>query len=144
MEAAKQGDTVRVHYTGTLDDGTVFDSSLGGEPLEFTIGSLEVLPGFEAAIVGLRVGEKKKLSLAPEDAYGVWRREKVFTLGRDRLPPGMDPKPGMMLEGRTSAGAVSFLVLDVNDQEITLDANHPLAGKQLHFEIELVEIVRSA
>ncbi len=144
MKPAKQGDTVRVHYTGTLEDGTVFDTSIGREPLEFTIGSLEVLPGFEAAVIGLEVGQKKTFSVAPEDAYGVWRREKVFTIGRERLPEGMDPKPGMILEGRTSAGAVSFLVLEVNDREITLDANHPLAGKELHFEIELVEIVSSA
>lgn len=139
---AAQGDTVRVHYTGKLDDGTVFDSSRDGEPLEFTLGTGQVIPGFESAVLGLAVGESRSARLSPEDAYGERDDDMMLEVGRDMLPAGLDPKVGEMLTMQEPGGnVVQVVVAEVGPEAIVLDANHPLAGKPLTFELELVEIV---
>lgn len=140
MTTAHEGDTVKVHYVGTLEDGTVFDSSVDRDPIEFTIGEQQVIPGFESAVVGLTVGETRSVTVAPEDGYGPRMSDRVVVVDRDKLPKGLMPKPGMMLEGRAPEGTVVFTVTGVRDDDVTLDANHPLAGKSLHFEVELIEI----
>jgi peptidylprolyl isomerase len=140
-EEAKNGDTVRIHYTGTLEDGTVFDSSEGQEPLEFTLGSGEVIPGFEQAIEGMHPGEKKEVTIPSDDAYGSHRSDWVLEVGREDFPPNIEPQVGQQLQ--LSQGGQSFVVTvtAVTETSVTLDANHPLAGKDLTFELELVEIV---
>ncbi len=141
MATAKTGDTVAVNYTGKLDDGTVFDSSSGREPLEFTIGSGQVIPGFEEAVIGMTPGETKTASLPPEQAYGSRHDELVITLGRDQVPEGMAITVGQRLSLRSPDNReLPVVVTAVNEESITLDANHPLAGKTLHFDIELVAI----
>jgi peptidylprolyl isomerase len=141
MAGAKQGDTVKVHYTGKLDDGTVFDSSAGREPLEFTLGAGQVIPGFEEAVDGMNPGESKTKMIPAEQAYGERRVEMVLQVERTHLPPGMDPQIGQEMQVRTADGAVvPVMVIDADEATITLDANHPLAGQNLTFEIELVSI----
>jgi peptidylprolyl isomerase len=140
VTTAKLGDIVKVHYTGTLDDGTVFDSSKGRAPLEFTVGEHSVIPGFEHAVIGLGVGDKKSVSIAPDNAYGQRREENVIVVQRSQLPKDLEPKVGKTLNTNTSEGTVRFLIAGVEGDNITLDANHPLAGEQLHFELELVDI----
>ncbi len=141
MEQAKRGDTVKVHYTGSFEDGTVFDSSQGQEPLQFTIGAGQVIPGFEDAVIGMGEGDRKRETIAPERAYGERHDELVFTIPRDQLPPGSDVQAGDMVQigfpdGRTAAVQVA----GVTDEALTLDANHPLAGRTLLFDLELVKI----
>jgi peptidylprolyl isomerase len=140
VKTAAQGDTVRVHYTGTLDDGTVFDSSAGRDPLEFTIGSNMVIPGFESAVVGLQVGDSTKVVIGPEDAYGPRLDGKVIVVERSHLPDEPEPAPGMVLQAQGPEGTILLTITDVQDDQVTLDGNHPLAGQQLTFEIELAEI----
>ena len=138
---ANDGDTVRVHYTGMLEDKTVFDSSLGREPLEFTMGEGMMISGFENAVRGMSVGQSKTVTLSPEEAYGPHRDEMVFEVGREQLPPELNPAVGQQLQMRQQDGtSVPVLVTDVSEATITVDANHSLAGKDLTFEIELVEI----
>jgi|Deesub1362A_J573_1020465.scaffolds.fasta_scaffold18801_2 FKBP-type peptidyl-prolyl cis-trans isomerase 2 len=142
MAKAKEGDTVRVHYSGFLEDGTVFDSSLERDPLEFTIGSGMLIPGFEEAVLGMDEGETKTVQISAEDAYGPRREELVITISKEQIPPDIDPVTGQELQVRTPNGMVTnVLVTDVTDDTVTLDANHPLAGKDLIFEIKLVEII---
>lgn len=140
MTNAKLGDIVKVHYAGTLDDGTVFDSSKGRAPLEFTIGEHSVIPGFEDAVIGLGVGDKKSVSIAPDNAYGQRREENVIVVKRSQLPKDLEPKVGKTVHTNTSEGTVRFLITDMDGDNITLDANHPLAGERLHFELEIVDI----
>jgi FKBP-type peptidyl-prolyl cis-trans isomerase 2 len=142
VKTAAQGDTVKVRYTGTLDDGTVFDSSEGRDPLEFTIGSNTVIPGFESAVVGLTVGESTRVVIGPEDAYGPRLSGKVVVVERARLPDEPEPEPGMVLQAQGPEGTILLTITDVADDQVTLDGNHPLAGHQLTFEIELAEIGR--
>jgi peptidylprolyl isomerase len=123
-----------------LDDGTEFDSSAGKEPIDFTVGEHKVIGGFENGVVGLAVGEKKRVVIGPEDAYGPYLQDKVATLPRSQLPADIELKPGAILKGETPGGPVMFLVTDVQGDQVTIDGNHPLAGKALTFEIELVEI----
>jgi len=141
MAEAKNGDTVRIHYTGTLDDGSVFDSSEGQEPLEFTLGSGEVIPGFEAAIQGMQPGDKKEVTIASDDAYGAHRSDWVLEIGREDFPDNIEPEVGQQLQLSQEGQSFVVTVTDVSDASVTLDANHPLAGKDLTFELELVEIV---
>ncbi len=142
MTQAKAGDTVRIHYTGTLEDGTQFDSNVGGEPLQFTLGSGEVITGFDAGVTGMAVGESKTVSIPSTEAYGQHDPSKVQTVARDRVPAEIDLQLGMQLGARTEDGRqITFTVIDIADADITIDGNHPLAGKDLVFEIELVEIV---
>ncbi len=141
MAQAKQGDTVRVHYTGKLDDGTVFDSSAGKETLEFTLGKGQLIAGFEKAVEGLSPGESVTVSIPPEQSYGVRRPEMVTELDRSRLPGNLDVKVGQRLQMRQKKGqSLVVKVTALSDTKITVDANHKLAGKDLTFDIELVEI----
>ena len=138
---AKNGDTVRVHYTGTLDDGTVFDSSDDREPLEATLGEEMLIPGFENALLGMEPGEKKTVTIAPENAYGEHMEELILTLPRQDVPSHMKPEPGMMVQLAMAHGEeFEALITDVTDETVTLDANHPLAGETLTFALELVSI----
>ncbi len=142
MTQAKSGDTVRIHYTGTLDDGTQFDSSAGREPLEFALGGGQVIPGFDSAVDGMAVGENKTVTIAPEQAYGPRHEQLVQQVSRDALPDDMEPAVGMHLQSQSPDGQVMNLVVtEVADDSITVDANHPLSGQALTFDIELVEIV---
>lgn len=142
MTQAKSGDTVRIHYTGTLDDGTQFDSSAGRDPLEFALGGGQVIPGFDSAVDGMAVGESKSVTIQPEDAYGHRHDRLVQDLPKSALPEEIEPAVGMQLQSESPDGHVMNLVVTaVGDDSITLDANHPLAGKALTFDIELVEIV---
>jgi peptidylprolyl isomerase len=141
MAAAGQGDTVKVHYSGSFVDGTQFDSSHGGAPLEFTIGSGQIVPGFEEAVVGMQPGESKSTTIPPEKAYGLYREELAVQVNRTDLPPDLLPEVGQRLQLENKEGrTLVVLITDVNDANITLDANHPLAGKALNFEISLLEI----
>ena len=141
VQHAKAGDTVKVHYTGTLDDGSVFDSSDGRDPLEFRLGEGMVVPGFEALVDGLTVGETKKGRLAPEQAYGPHIPEMTVKMPRGEFPPGIDLEIGLGLQLRTEQGQVfDVTVTAFDDATVTLDGNHPLAGKALTFEVTLVEI----
>ncbi|HEX7153033.1 MAG TPA: FKBP-type peptidyl-prolyl cis-trans isomerase [Thermoanaerobaculia bacterium] len=141
MQQAKRGDTVHVHYKGTLDDGTVFDSSEGGEPLTFTLGSGDVIPGFETAIEGMAKGETRTQRIDVENAYGVRRDELVFTVGREQMPEGTEIEVGDMLQvGFPDGSSAAVQVAAMDAQSVTLDANHPLAGQALTFELQLVEI----
>ncbi len=142
MTQAKSGDTVRIHYTGTLDDGTQFDSSAGREPLEFALGGGQVIPGFDSAVDGMNVGENKTVTIPPEQAYGQRHEQLVQQVSRDALPDDMEPAVGMQLQSQSPDGHVMNLVVtEVADDSITVDANHPLSGQALTFDIELVEIV---
>lgn len=141
MANAKPGDTVHVHCTGRLDDGTVFDSSEGKPPLEFVLGTGHVIPGFEQAVEGLRVGEQVTASIAEDDAYGPRSEELVLTVPADRFPGDSTPSVGDRFEMSTPDGQrTPVTVTDVDDDAVEIDANHPLAGRELKFELELVKI----
>ena len=141
MTQAKSGDTVRIHYTGTLDDGTQFDSSDGRDPLEFALGGGQVIPGFDSAVDGMTVGESKSVTIPPEQAYGERHEQLVQQVPKSALPEDMKPEVGMQLQSQSPDGQVMNLVVtEVEEAAITVDANHPLAGQALTFAIELVEI----
>lgn len=141
MSQVKAGDTVRIHYTGTLDDGTQFDSSAGRDPLEFQLGRGQVIPGFEKAVEGMAIGDGKKVRLEPDDAYGPRYDQLVQIVARSDLPDDLPLKEGMALQGQGPDGQVTqLMVTAVTEQTVTIDANHPLAGQALSFEIEVVEI----
>ncbi|MDJ0949847.1 MAG: peptidylprolyl isomerase [Alphaproteobacteria bacterium] len=141
MSTAKTGDTVKVHYTGTLADGTEFDTSVGREPLEFTIGEGAIISGFEEAIVGMTLGENKSIEIGSAEAYGPRHEELVQVVEREALPAHLEPEVGMRLQATGPDNRELVLVItDVSDSSVTLDANHPLAGHDLTFSIELVEI----
>lgn len=139
MSAAAHGDTVHIHYTGRLEDGTVFDSSEGREPLAFVLGSGQVIPGFDTAVTGMEVGDSKTVTIAADEAYGPKRDEMILQFPRTELPEGLDPQIGQHLQMSTPDGqAFQVEVVAATDESLTLDANHPLAGKDLTFDIELV------
>lgn len=141
MTQAKQGDTVKVHYTGRRPNGEAFDSSVGQEPLEFTLGAGEVIPGFETGVQGMTLGESKTIVIPPDEAYGPYENEMVLEVERDQLPEEMTPTVGQQLQVRQDAGeAFSVIVVAVGAGTVTLDANHPLAGQALTFEIQLLGI----
>jgi peptidylprolyl isomerase len=138
---AKAGDAVKVHYTGKLEDGTVFDTSEGSEPLAFTIGVGEVIPGFDQAVVGMRVGESREVTIQADDAYGERNEALSQTLDRDQVRLGVEPELGMNIEMHAPDGTVIPLTItEVTEKTVTLDANHPLAGLNLHFALQLVQI----
>lgn len=141
MTEAKNGDKVQVHYKGTLADGTVFDSSEGKPPLNVTIGSGQVIPGFEVALLGMKMGEKKTVTIPVDQAYGPHNPDMVMQLPASQIPEGLNPEIGQKLEvGGTGGEIVVVEVVGLNDEFIILDANPPLAGKELIFELELVTI----
>jgi len=138
---ATDGDTVKVHYTGTLEDGTTFDTSVGREPLEFTLGEGKMIPGFEEAVRGMQVGQSKTVTIPAEEAYGPYRDDLVLVIKRDQLPEGLDPEVDQQLQMQQKNGRTAVVIVtDVSEETITVDANHHLAGKDLTFELELVEI----
>jgi peptidylprolyl isomerase len=140
---AKQGDKVKVHYTGKLAEGIVFDSSQGVEPLEFELGSGMVIEGFDAGITGMKVGEKKSVHIPVNQAYGPADEQNVIRIPRSEIPADMNLEIGMVLNMHQdgSGQVMQVTVADFDDQSVVLDGNHPLAGKDLIFDIELVEII---
>ncbi|WP_353473164.1 peptidylprolyl isomerase [Salipiger sp. H15] len=141
MTQVKTGDTVRIHYTGTLNDGTTFDSSAGRDPLEFQVGSGQIIPGLDKAIPGMVVGEKKTVEVPADEAYGPVHPEARQAVPRAEIPDNIPLDLGTPLQMQTPTGqVVQVTVVEVTETEVTLDANHPLAGKDLTFAIELVEI----
>ncbi|MBN2122753.1 MAG: peptidylprolyl isomerase [Deltaproteobacteria bacterium] len=142
MSVSKSGDRVRVHYTGKLENGTVFDSSRDREPLEFVIGKGEVIPGFEEGVLGMEAGESKKISLSPESGYGQRRDELVVDVERSDLPGHIDPAVGQRLQIKLpNDNVIRVVITFVDESSVTLDANHPLAGETLLFDVEMVEIL---
>lgn len=141
MKQVKAGDVVKVHYTGKLVNGDQFDSSAGREPLEFTVGAGQMIKGFDAALPGMIIGDKKTINIAPEDAYGPRSEEAIIDFPKANVPEDMKLEPGMQLTLSNQAGQpVPVVVVEVKDDVIVLDANHFLAGQELVFDIELVEI----
>ncbi len=141
MTQVKSGDKVAIHYTGTLEDGTVFDSSDGREPLAFTVGSGQIIPGLDTALPGMSVGDKKKVTIAPDQAYGDHNPEGVLQFPRSEMPDDMPLEVGTKLEMRSPDGrGTTVTVTAISDDMVTLDANHDLAGKTLVFDFELIAI----
>jgi len=141
MSQAKHGDVVRVHYTGTLADGTEFDSSRGREPLEFTLGGGGLIPGFEKAVFGMSTGENKIVTIPAEDAYGPRRAELSHEAPRTVIPDDIELTTGMILHAEGPEGQeLTFQVTAFDEETVTLDGNHPLAGEDLTFRLELVEV----
>jgi len=143
MTKAKTGDKVKVHFTGYLEDGTVFGSTMDEEPFEFTIGEKNMLPGFENAVVGMQKGDIKTITLSPEDAYGPHKKELVSAMERSGFPKEISLEVGKRLRVRTQDGKYTMVTIkDFTEDSIVLDENDPLAGKTLTFKIELVDIIQ--
>lgn len=141
MSKVKDGDTVKVHYTGKLEDGTVFDSSKEGEPLELTIGAGNVIEGFEKGVIGMERGSSKTVTIPPEEAYGSMNEELVAKVKKENFPENISPAIGEQLQLKQQDGnIVNVTITEIRGDTVTLDANHPLSGKTLIFDIELVEI----
>ncbi|MBB4658273.1 FKBP-type peptidyl-prolyl cis-trans isomerase [Parvularcula dongshanensis] len=141
MSQAKAGDTVQLHYTGALADGTKFDSSEGRDPLEFQLGSGQIIPGLDKAIPGMEVGEKKQVTVGPDEGYGDRDPSRVQAVPRSQFPDNIPTEPGTQLQMQTQDGqTIPVMVAGANENEVTLDANHPLAGQELTFDVELVGI----
>lgn len=145
MTEAKMGDVVRINYTGRLTNGTQFDTSAGKEPLEFTLGLGQVIKGLEAHVAGMEPGARSTVTIPCDQAYGPHRPEAIQTLDRAKVPSGIDVRPGTQLQARTAdGGMLPITVVEVDESIVKVDANHPLAGKDLVFDVELVEIVKAA
>ncbi len=141
MAEAQQGNTVSVHYTGKLNDDTVFDSSRGGDPLSFEVGSGQIIPGFEKGVVGMSPGDTKTVEVSAEEAYGPYREDQVVEVERDKLPEDIQPEVGQQLQVQQTNGQTAVVTIkEVTQSAVRLDANHPLAGKDLTFEIEVVSV----
>ena len=142
MAQAKKGDSVKISFTGKLEDGSVFANTAEGKPLEFKLGEGQILPGIENAIEGMNVGESKSIKIPPEEAYGHRREELVEQVDRDRFPTNVEPQVGQRFEiPQPQSRPMVVQVIDVSEEKITLDGNHPLADKELTFDLELVEIL---
>ncbi len=142
MSAVIAGNKVKIHYTGTFDDGEIFDSSREADPLEFEVGSGQVIPGFDNAVIGMHVGETKQVRLPENEAYGPYNQEMVFDAEPDQFEEGLIPEVGQQFQTTMEDGTPLLLtVKSVEDGKIVLDANHPMAGKTLNFDLEVVEIV---
>ncbi|MFT7114753.1 MAG: FKBP-type peptidyl-prolyl cis-trans isomerase 2 [Candidatus Azotimanducaceae bacterium] len=140
MAKATTDNTVKVHYTGKLNSGEIFDSSLEREPLEFTIGAGQMIPGFDAAVNGMEINEKKSITIPAEEAYGPRKEEMMQKVTKDQLPEDMKPEIGQTLvAGSPDGQEMHVIITEINDDNIVVDANHPLAGQELQFDIELVE-----
>jgi len=141
LSKAKDGDTVKVHYTGTLESGEVFDTSKEREPLEFKLGEGQLIPGFENAVIGMSEGESTQVDIPSDEAYGEAREDLVINVPKDQLPEDVEPQIGMQLQVNQPNGQpIPVRIIEVGETELTLDANHPLAGKDLSFDIELIEV----
>jgi peptidylprolyl isomerase len=141
MAHAKQGDLVKVHYTGTLDDGSTFDSSADRDPLQFVIGEGMLIPAFEQAIVGMLPGDSRSVHIPADDAYGPYMDELILEVDKNQIPESLSPEEGMQLQITQDDGSSTVVkVVKLTDEKVYLDANHPLAGKDLNFSIELVDI----
>jgi len=142
MTTAKTGDKVKVHYTGTLKSGETFDSSRGREPLEFTIGEQRLIADFEKTVVGMAIGETRNVNISAVNAYGEIDKELIVTIPKNNVPPELNPQKGQHLQLNQPDGRiVPVVVVEVTDEGVVIDANHPLAGQDLTFAIELVEIL---
>lgn len=141
--AIEKGDTVTLHYTGTLEDGTVFDSSREREPFRFTLGEDSVIPGFRDAVIGEEPGQTLSVDLEPDDAYGPRRDDRVFTVSREQIPDEVDVEEGKFLQAQTPSGPVTVKVVKIEDEQVELDGNHPLAGERLSFEIEILDVAKA-
>lgn len=140
--AVEEGNKVKVHYTGTFDDGEVFDSSRQTDPLEFEVGAGQVIPGFDRAVQGMSVGETKNVRIPEADAYGPYNPDMVFKTDHSQFAEGVTPEVGQQFQAETPDGQPLFLMVkSISDDEILMDANHPMAGKDLNFELELIEIL---
>ncbi len=142
MAKAKNGDKVTVHYTGKFEDGKVFDTSLDGQPLSFELGNGHVIQGFNDAVVGMEPGESKTVTIPPDKAYGDYKKELVIKVEKSKLPPDADPQIGQKLSANHSGNdtKINFTIVEIEDDVLTLDANHVLSGRNLVFDIELVEV----
>lgn len=141
MSQVKQNDTVRVHYTGKLADGQIFDSSLEREPIEFTMGQGQLIPGFENGLLEMKVNEKKTVTIPSEEAYGEPRQELIQEVEKNQLPEEIKPEEGMGLVSKSPDGQeMNLIVREVKEDTIVVDGNHPLAGKDLTFDLEVIEI----
>ena len=142
MAQAKSGDTVKVHYTGKLEDGTVFATSINSEPMQLTIGEGQVIPGFEQAVVGMSPGESKTAEVPANKAFGPHRKEMVAVVERSQLPVDSKPEVGEQLQiHRADGRTIEATVTNASESSVTLDANHPLAGEDLAFDIQLIQII---
>jgi peptidylprolyl isomerase len=142
LKPAESGSAVRVHYTGKLNDGIVFDSSRERDPLEFTIGSGQLIKGFEDAVLGMAAGDVKTVKISAAEAYGDRRDELIITINKEQFPEHISPAEGLQLDLKGPDGSVlNAIITMVEEESVTLDANHPLAGKDLNFDIELLEII---
>jgi len=142
MAQAKHGDTVKIHYTGKLEDGIVFDTSIGREPLQFKIGEDQVIQSLEKGIIGMNLNESKTVTIPSDEAYGPYRKKMVLDIPRNQFPPSIQPEIDRQLKLRQPNGqAIIVTVIQVSESNVTLDANHPLAGKDLIFDIQLIEII---
>ena len=145
MQQAKSGDTVKVHYSGRLTDGTTFDSSSGRDPLEFQVGNGDVIKGFDDGVTGMQVGDKKTVHIPAEEAYGQKEDDRIIKFPRGNFPDNLAPEVGMQLNMTNGGGQViPVTIVDMDTENVTLDANHPLAGQDLIFDIELVDIASSS
>ncbi|MCC7569205.1 MAG: peptidylprolyl isomerase [Candidatus Methanofastidiosa archaeon] len=143
--AVRFGDTIQVHYTGTLKDGSVFDSSREAEPIQFTVGDGSILPAFDKEVRGMEVGDTKTFQIPAEDAYGVYNETFVKTVPRSIVPEGVVLEEGMpVLVGETEEDAIQFFVKEMTEDSVVLDGNHPLAGEDLTFAIEVMAIVKQS
>lgn len=141
MQQANTGDKVKVHYHGRLRNGETFDSSQGRDPLEFEVGAGQMIKGFDDGVKGMKVGDKKTVEIGPDDAYGQREEENLIEFPKDQFPPDMKPEPGMQLMlGNDQGQQFPVVVAEVKDDSVVLDANHPLAGQDLIFDIEMVDI----
>lgn len=141
MQQVQNGDKVKVHYHGKLRTGETFDSSNGRQPLEFTVGSGQVIKGFDDGVKGMQPGEKKTIEIPVEDAYGSKQEEMIIEFPKEQFPPDMSPEVGMQLMMSNGGQQIPVTIIEVKDQTVILDANHQLAGQDLIFDLELVEIV---
>lgn len=142
MTQVKAGDTVNVRYTARLEDGTVVDDNTGGAPLQFTVGEGEVIPGFEEAVVGMSPGESRTVEVPSEKAYGPYLENMTVEIARDQVPDDFEPTVGQQVQVRQADGRSAIVTVSrISDKSVILDANHPLAGKDLTFDIEVIEVV---
>ena len=145
MSQVKENNTVKVHYTGKLADGQVFDTSEGKEPIEFVLGQGRLIPGFEEGLIDMKVNEKKTISIAKEEAYGEVNEQLIQEIDKANLPQDMEPKVGMGLVSKSPEGQeMNLMIIEVKDESVVIDGNHPLAGRDLVFDLEVVEIKETA